>query len=123
MIILLDTILLARLTDVGCPEQPLVEEAINRLEMAGHELVLVPQVMYEYRVVATRPPTQRGSGRNPTAAADELAEFLTLFRLFKDERGIFPPGTSWSSRMTSTVNRPTMRAWSPPCNSTPSPPS
>ncbi len=89
MMLLVDTNLLVRLADTNSPHHATVTEALARLEDAGQDLVIVPQVLYEYWVVATRPVANNGLGRDvPTTLAD-LQDFMALFRLLRDERGIF----------------------------------
>ncbi len=63
--------------------------AIDWLDANGHECVIVPQVLYEYWVVATRPIENNGLGM-PVANADAaLSQWIAVFRLLLDERGVF----------------------------------
>ena len=63
--------------------------AIDRLDANGHECVIVPQVLYEYWVVATRPVANNGLGM-PVAHADAaVSQWIAVFRLLLDERGVF----------------------------------
>lgn len=89
MMWLVDTNLLVRLADTNSPHHATVTEALARLEDAGQDLVIVPQLLYQYWVVATRQIANNGLGRDvPTTLAD-LQDFMALFRLLRDERGIF----------------------------------
>jgi predicted nucleic acid-binding protein len=57
---------------------------------AGCELCLVPQVHYEFWVVATRSLTQNGLGMSVTEAEKSLERLtLPLFRILRDERAIY----------------------------------
>lgn len=49
----------------------------------------MPQVLYEYWVVATRPAAQNGLGLTVTDARVAVEEFTLTFPLLRDERGIF----------------------------------
>ena len=63
---LLDTNVVVRLMEPAAPEHTTVEDAIRRLIRAGHALVLAPQVLTEFWVVATRPVEVNGFGWPPT---------------------------------------------------------
>jgi predicted nucleic acid-binding protein len=89
MKILLDTNVLCRLAERGHPDHSIAEHAIASLQAEQHELCLVPQVLYEYWVVVTRPARENGLGM-PTATVDAaIALWLELFTLLRDESGIF----------------------------------
>jgi len=60
--------------------------------------VSVPQVLYEYWAVATRPAAQNGLGMTPEACAVDTARLQRLFHLLRDERTIFEP---WLQLVTS----------------------
>jgi predicted nucleic acid-binding protein len=49
---------------------------------------VVPQVLYEYWSVATRPVAQNGLGITAADAAADLAAICQRFHLFRDERAI-----------------------------------
>lgn len=50
---------------------------------------LVPQVVYEYWVVATRPTADNGFGMASTDVNQAIDHWCDLFVLLRDERGIF----------------------------------
>jgi len=54
--------------------------------------VRVPQVIYEYWVVATRPLVNNGFGLNAEAADELVSDWVQNFRLLLDEREVF---THW----------------------------
>jgi predicted nucleic acid-binding protein len=89
MRILLDTNVLCRLADKGHPFHATAETAVAALRDAGHELCLVPQVLYEYWVVVTRPVSDNGLGMSTTDVDRAIELWLELFTLFRDERGVF----------------------------------
>lgn len=55
MKILLDTNVLCRLIEQEHPHHVTAERAVLALRRDLHELCLVPQILYEYWVVVTRP--------------------------------------------------------------------
>ena len=89
MRILLDTNVLLRLADAGRDSHAEVTDAVDWLAANGYELVLVPQNLYEYWSVATRPVENNGLGMAPLQVDQAISQWLTLFRLLLDERGIF----------------------------------
>jgi predicted nucleic acid-binding protein len=89
MRILLDTNVLCRLAERGHPHHVVAKRAVTKLRNDQHELCLVPQVLYEYWVVVTRPIAENGLGM-PTSNVDKAIDFcLDRFTLIRDERGIF----------------------------------
>lgn len=69
MRILVDTNVVVRLGDKGHAMHGEALAAIDWLDANGHECVIVPQVLYEYWVVATRPAENNGLGM-PVANVD-----------------------------------------------------
>ncbi|MEK6701388.1 MAG: type II toxin-antitoxin system VapC family toxin [Planctomycetota bacterium] len=64
-------------------------ESMKRLTDARHELCIVPQVLYEFWVVATRPATENGLGL-PVAQADaEVSRLLGLLTFLDDAKDLF----------------------------------
>lgn len=89
MRVLLDTNVLLRMEEQGHALHQQAVSAIDTLDKQGHECVLVPQVLYEYWGVATRPVNVNGLGMNSTTAEAAMKEWASTFRLLLDERGIF----------------------------------
>src|SRR5215471_2085980 len=89
MRILLDTNVLLRSVEPMHTHHSAVVEAIARLRETGHELLIAPQVLYEFWSVATRPMEQNGLGMTPVEAHAELVAMQRLFRLLRDERAIY----------------------------------
>jgi predicted nucleic acid-binding protein len=87
MRILLDTNVVLRLGDRGHVMHGEALAAIDWLDANGHECVIVPQVLYEYWVVATRPSENNGLGMPVADAA--ISQWIAVFRLLLDERGVF----------------------------------
>lgn len=90
MRVLLDTNILCRLAEKGHPQHAAADKAVDKLAVEAHELCLVPQVIYEYWVVVTRPASGKGLGMTTKAAGKAIEMWLDLFTLLRDERGIFP---------------------------------
>lgn len=89
MRILIDTNVLLRSTEPGHVHYQYSVNAIDILRQHGHELMVVPQVLYEFWSVATRPIANNGLGMNPFDAHAEVNAVKKLFRLLRDERGIY----------------------------------
>lgn len=89
MRVLLDTNVLCRLAQKGHPLRSAAEDAILKVREDGHEPCLVPQVLYEYWVVATRPAAENGLEMAPADVDEAIDLWLELFALLRDERGIF----------------------------------
>jgi predicted nucleic acid-binding protein len=62
--ILLDTNLLTRMTRSQDPQAGVARAAIQKLLGRGEQLIVVPQNLYEFWAVATRPPGPPPVGRN-----------------------------------------------------------
>jgi len=61
MRVLVDTNVVARLIPrVGSTTHLVAANAVSHLRTGQHELFLVPQILYEFWVIATRPAEQNG---------------------------------------------------------------
>ncbi len=89
MRILIDTNVLLRSVEPGHLHYQNSVDAIDILRRSGHELAIVPQVLYEFWSVATRPLVNNGLGMSPADAHTEIAAIRKLFRLLRDERGLY----------------------------------
>ncbi len=89
MKVLVDTNVLLRIAQAGHPHRPAAAEAVVQLIAADHELCVVPQVLYEFWVSATRPEPVNGLGMDCAAAERSLDELVREFRLLRDERGVY----------------------------------
>ncbi len=92
MKILVDANVLLRLAQASNPQHSEAYSVLMLLEESGFELCLVPQILYEYWVVATRPITVNGLGLVPSEVDRLLLDLLDDYSLLKDERGVF---TRW----------------------------
>ncbi len=73
----------------AAPLHPVALAAIDGLRRQGHQLVIVPQVVYEFWAVATRTIEANGLGKQSDYAQQSIQHFETLFRLLKDESSIY----------------------------------
>jgi predicted nucleic acid-binding protein len=101
--ILLDTNLLARVTDQADPQCIVARRAINVQMLKRERLFLVPQNLYEFWAVATRkaglqPVGQNGLGMSPALASQWLRYFQRRFTLLHDREDLFP---RWHDLVTS----------------------
>jgi predicted nucleic acid-binding protein len=89
MRVLIDTNVILRFTQAANPSHALARAALTQLSKSEHELCLVPQSIYEYWVVATRPVAVNGFGMSVADADRQIQELLQNFTLLRDERGIY----------------------------------
>src|SRR5258708_36704678 len=79
--ILLDTNLLTRMTRSHDPQSGLARGAIQTLLGRRERLIIVPQNLYEFWAVATRPPGPPPAGRNGLGMSSAHAgHWLRVFR-------------------------------------------
>jgi predicted nucleic acid-binding protein len=102
MRILADTNILARLAQPAHAHHLIALGAMAALDAAGHELIIVPQVLYEFWVVCTRPLSDNGLEMTPSGALSELLQAQRFFTLLLDERGIY---ARWQELVASTQTR------------------
>lgn len=99
MNVLLDTNILARMAQPGTAPYRTAVDAVNALQLRGDIPCLVPQVLHELWVVATRPPAVNGLGYTAAQADAELTRVLGLFPLlFPDTAAIF---AEWRKLVTT----------------------
>jgi predicted nucleic acid-binding protein len=88
---LVDTNVLTRLAIKNDLHSARAAAALQALWDAGHELRIVPQVLYEYWAVATRPVEANGLGFPAEVVSDDLDRFKAMFSVLRDERGVLDP--------------------------------
>jgi predicted nucleic acid-binding protein len=79
MKILCDTNLVIKHLDPGASFHAEARNAVDALHAACHQLVVVPQVYYEFWVVATRPVVNRGLGLTVPAARMFVVQIRATF--------------------------------------------
>lgn len=70
---LIDTNILSRLAEPGHAMDQPAFDAVTRLVSEGHKLHIVPQNLYEFWVVCTRPTAVNGLGKTAAEAAADVA--------------------------------------------------
>ncbi len=90
MSVLVDTNLLTRSIQSSSPHFRSATGAIRELNRRNQRLCVVPQVLYEFWTVCTRPPGENGFGMSVSAAQAEQAKVLSLFTLLPETPDIFP---------------------------------
>ena len=90
MTFVLDANILLRSAEPAHPQHATAEDAITALALRGHSLVIVPQNLYEFWAVATRPVPDNGLGMTPAEAAAELTAIRLRFALLPDTPAVLP---------------------------------
>jgi predicted nucleic acid-binding protein len=88
--VLIDTSTLLRTLQPSHPQRETARAAIKALTARGRDLHIVPQILVELWVVATRPVAQNGLGLSTTEAAAELMRLKSMFPLLPDTPVIHP---------------------------------
>jgi predicted nucleic acid-binding protein len=95
---LVDTNVLLRFTNAGDPKHLIAYSAITNLISLGTKIVIVPQCLYEYYVVATRPVGSNGLGLSRVAAQNDLLDLVHRFTLQEKEDGLY---SNWIDVITT----------------------
>lgn len=90
MPVLIDANVLLFSASPASPDYKVARDAVHRLLVSGELLYIVPQSIYEFWAVATRPLNVRGLGLTPTQALAEVTRIRSLFRLLPDIPAIYP---------------------------------
>ena len=90
MAFLLDTSILVRLANTTDPQHPVAARAVVELHRRGEVLHVTPQVLVEFRNVATRPKSANGAGLPVVDAEAHAATFESRFPLLVETPDIFP---------------------------------
>ena len=98
MNVLLDTNILCRMAQPGHTQHQTALDATDALRLRGDDPCLVPQVLYEFWVVATRPPAVNGLGLPVAAAAAELTRLKSLFPILFDTAAVY---SEWERLVTT----------------------
>ncbi len=86
---MIDTNVLCRLVEKGHAHHVIAESAVTMLRDDNRDLCLVPQVLYEYWVVAMRPVAENGLGMTPSLVDRAVELWTDWFTLLRDKRGVF----------------------------------
>jgi predicted nucleic acid-binding protein len=97
MNVLLDTNIVSRIAQPGHVQHRIAVDATDALQLQGDVLCLVPQVLYEFWAVATRPSALNGLGLSVPAVASELIRLKSIFPLLADSLAVF---SEWERLVT-----------------------
>jgi predicted nucleic acid-binding protein len=89
MKVILDANILLRAAESESPDHRPALDALKALRRRGDELRLVPQSLYEFWTVSTRPIDKNGRGKTPDQVAAEVTYLKSDFPLFPDVPDIF----------------------------------
>ncbi|MCI0332834.1 MAG: type II toxin-antitoxin system VapC family toxin [Planctomycetes bacterium] len=89
MLILVDTNVLLRLVEPAHSQHVVAAEAIGAARDSGYRTLIVPQVVYEFWAVATRPVEANGLGLTTIETQLKLEGLLPTVRVLRDERAIY----------------------------------
>ena len=90
MAYLIDTSVLVRLANTADAQNAVAAQAILELHRRGEGLHVTPQVLVEFRNVATRPVAVNGLGLSAVDAEAQAAGFEAAFPLLAETPDIFP---------------------------------
>jgi predicted nucleic acid-binding protein len=98
MNVLVDTNILGRMAEPGHAQHRPALDAAVALRQRGDTPCVVPQVLYEFWVTATRPTSANGLGLSAAQAGTELAKIKGLFPVLSDSAVIYP---EWERLVTT----------------------
>src|SRR5947208_15916956 len=98
MAFLLDTSMLVRLANTNDAHYSVAAGAVLELHRRSEVLHITPQVLIEFRNVATRPKTANGAGLPIVDAEAHAATFEAGFPLLPDTPDIYP---AWKALVTA----------------------
>jgi len=84
-----DTSVILRLNEPTNPLCKIVEQCLDKLGQNGEALVIVPQILVEFWVVATRPKSVNGLGLTIEEAEKELKNLQSIFTVLPENEQIF----------------------------------
>ncbi|MDQ3061625.1 MAG: PIN domain-containing protein [Acidobacteriota bacterium] len=84
-----DSNIVLRFAQTTDPLYQIVSQAIDELQQNGETIVLVPQILVEFWVVATRPANVNGLGMTTDEAEKELENLQKLFTVLPENERIF----------------------------------
>ena len=87
--LVLDTNVLLRMAEPKHPLHQTSVEAVDVLLGPTHQLHIVPQILYEFWVVATRSTKANGLQMTPTEARRSIDGFLASMILLPDNEAVF----------------------------------
>ena len=98
MIYLVDTNVLLRITQSDDSRHQIAQDAVQKLEVEGHQLRTTPQNFMEFWNVSTRPSDKNGLGHKPYETNQILHHLEQLFPLLPDSPDIY---SEWKQLVVS----------------------
>ncbi len=92
--ILIDSNILVRYANLNDPLYSHVDQLINRLFAHGEQLCIVPQNIYEFWSVASRPIANNGLGMSIAEAEVSKQRFIQFFKFLPDHPRLY---SEWES--------------------------
>ena len=89
MSVLIDTNVLLRVADVNHKAHTTCRQSLEQLNAANVGMCLVPQVLYEFWVVATRPVNVNGLGMSHSLSAQSLQRLISGYTFYRDDVAVF----------------------------------
>ncbi len=86
---LMDTNVLLRFVNTEAGEHERVDRALDTFLERQDDVVLVPQVLYEFWAVATRPVQNNGLGWSVARTREEFGSLRQRFKLLPDSPALF----------------------------------
>ncbi len=89
MSVVLDTNILTRAVQPAHPSHKVALDSLEALRKQGEDLCIVPQNLYEFWVVATRPRGVNGLAMSIVEAQVEIASVKKLFRFLNETSALY----------------------------------
>ena len=91
MMYIVDTDVLVPFSHPDNPNYQIVQDAVQKLKVEGHQLLTTSQNLAEFWNVSTRPTNAKnGLGRTPSETEQFLQELERLFPLMPDSPEMYP---------------------------------
>jgi predicted nucleic acid-binding protein len=90
MAFLIDPNILVRLANIADPRYAVASHAVLELHRRGEVLHITPQVLIEFRNVATRPQAVNGLGLSTTDTDTQAAAAGAIFPLLAETPDVYP---------------------------------
>ncbi len=113
--ILLDANIALRLADPTHVQHALAKAALTELKKRGEVFAIVPQTIYEFWVVATRPLAVNGLAFRSRRVKPKSPDSRRSRRFFLTSQPCTGNGSRWRSRINARENRRMMPDWWQPC--------
>jgi len=84
-----DTSIVLRLAQPHLPIYQTVFQALAKLRRSGEQIIIVPQILVEFWVVATRPTNVNDLGMTTDNAEKELENLQSIFTVLPENERIF----------------------------------